>query len=390
MAEDFYKTLGVAKTASDDEIKSSYKKLAMKYHPDLNKNSKDAEVKFKEINRAYDTLKDPQKRANYDRFGTENGGSPFGSAGSAQHGQGFGFGDISDLFEEMFGNFSSSRSGASSGRRAKRRGADLRYDLHISLEDALKGIEKKITVSALGQCESCNGKGSNSPSSVENCKTCSGTGRTTNRRGFFVSESVCNKCSGYGYSFKSPCKTCNGSGTSHSTKALNVSIPKGVDTGMKIRLSGKGEASPRGGEAGDLYIVIFIQKHKDFDLKDKSLYKKITINMVDAALGTVKSIPTIDGTSIDLSIPAGTQSGQSFRIKEKGMLLGVNSRKRADMYVKVIVETPKNLTGKQKQILKDFYNTKGSAGIKRDLNNTKKPRFFNFFNKQKDLAWNLK
>ncbi len=388
MSDDFYKTLGVSKSSSDEEIKSAYKKLAMKYHPDLNKDNKDAELKFKEINRAYDTLKDPKKRSNYDRFGTDN--PSFGGGAGGQHGQGFGFGDISDLFEEMFGGGFSSSSRRSAGRRAQR-GADLRYDLQITLEEALKGTEKKITVSALGSCESCSGKGSNNPSSVENCTTCSGTGRISNRRGFFVTESVCSKCSGYGYNFKAPCKKCNGSGTSHATKALNVSIPKGVDTGMKIRLNGRGEASPRGGEQGDLYVVIFIKKHKDFELKNKALYKNININMVDAALGSVKSVPTLEGTSIDLNIPAGTQSGQTFRIKEKGMFTSVNSKKRADMFVKVTVETPKNLTTKQKQLLKDFYDQKDNLNATKSTESkVKKSKFFDFLNQQSRLSWNLR
>lgn len=357
MAEDYYSILGVAKGASDDELKKAYRKLAMQYHPDKNQGDAAAEKKFKSINEAYDVLKDPQKKAAYDRFGHDAfQGGGMGAAGGAGA-AGFDFsGSFSDIFEDLFGEFTGQRRGGGGGRAPQAsaaRGNDLRYNLDITLEDAFKGKQQTIKVTTSGACDVCDGSGAEKGTSAETCSTCQGRGVIRAQQGFFTVERPCNNCHGTGKIIKNPCKNCAGSGRVRKEKSLSVSIPAGVEEGTRIRLAGEGEAGFRGGTPGDLYIFLSIKPHKIFRREGANIYCNVPLPFGTASLGGQVEVPTIDGGRVKVNIPEGTQSGHQFRLKGKGMSV-LRSSSRGDMFIEVAVETPVNLSKKQKELLKEF------------------------------------
>jgi molecular chaperone DnaJ len=367
MAEkDFYKTLGIAKDASDDEIKKAYRKLAMKYHPDQNQDNPEAEEKFKSISEAYEILKDKDKRAAFDRYGAaafDGTGGMGGSAGGGGFGGG-GFGGFSDIFEEMFGDM----MGGGGGRGGATRGSDLQYTLDVSLEDAFKGVEKTIKIPTWEECGVCDGSGAKKGTKPETCPTCSGSGRMRAQQGFFTIERACSTCGGAGTIIREACHNCSGQGRIRKEKSLKVSIPAGIEHGRRIRLSGEGEAGMQGGPSGDLFVLINIQPHKFFSREGANLYCRVPVSMVDASLGGAIEVPTIDGGRAEVKIPSGTQTGQQFRLKSKGMSV-LRSASSGDMYIEIFVETPVNLNGKQKDLLKQFVgknptkNSPESAGF---------------------------
>lgn len=349
MSKNFYETLGVAKTASADEIKRAYRKLAMKYHPDQNKDNAEAEAKFKEVNEAYDVLKDEEKRAAYDQFGSaafdgSMGGGAGGPFGGFQQGAG-GFGGFGDIFEEMFGGM----GGASRG--GAMRGADIQYAMDITLEDSYQGKQETITVPVNDTCDACDGTGAEKGTKPETCPTCHGSGRMRMQQGFFTIERACSTCGGVGSIIKDPCKKCGGSGRVRREKSLKVNIPKGIEGGRRIRLSGEGEAGITGGPSGDLYILVGIKDHKFFRREGAHLRCRVPIPMTTATLGGEVEVPTIDGKKSSVKIPGGTQTGQQFRLKGKGMPI-LQSANYGDMYIEIFVETPVNLNTKQKDMFK--------------------------------------
>jgi len=386
MAEDLYKTLGVDKGASADEIKKAYRKQAMKYHPDQNQDNAEAEEKFKLVNAAYDVLKDPQKKAAYDQYGDAafqqggGGGNPFGSGFGGFQGGGAGF---SDIFEDMFGDFMG--GGGQRGRsNGAMRGADMQYAMDITLEDAFKGVEETITVPINDTCDGCKGGGAEEGSKAETCPTCSGAGRIRAQQGFFTVERACATCSGEGKVIKDPCKKCSGSGRVRREKSLKVNIPKGIDGGRRIRLSGEGEAGSRGGPSGDLYILVGVKSHKFFKRESINLFGRVPVAMTTAALGGEIEVPTIDGKKSKMKVPAGTQTGQQFRLKGKGMPQ-LQSSHVGDMYIEIFVETPVNLNTKQKDMFKTLdKDLSGKDGKKYS------PESSGFFDKMKDLWADLK
>jgi molecular chaperone DnaJ len=350
---DFYQTLGVAKSASDDELKKAYRKLAMQHHPDKNPGDKKAEEKFKEISHAYDVLQDPQKRAAYDRYGHDaftQGG--MGGAGGGHAGAGgFDFsGGFADIFEDLFG-MGGGRSGG--GNTGPARGSDLRYNLNITLEEAFKGKQETIKVTTAVACETCAGTGAEKGSKPVTCTTCNGSGRIRATQGFFTVERTCATCGGNGKMIKNPCKPCAGSGRVRKEKTLSVSIPAGVEEGTRIRLSNEGEIGPRGGTAGDLYIFLSVKPHKLFERNGADIHCSVPIKMTDAALGGNIEIPTIDGAHVKVTIPEGTQHGHQMRLRGKGMTI-LRSSARGDMYIHTLVETPVKLSKKQRELLKEF------------------------------------
>lgn len=356
MAKNFYEILGVAKTANDDELKKAYRKLAMQWHPDKNPGNKEAEQKFKEINEAYDILKDPQKRAAYDRFGHDaftSGG--MGNAGGGGGGAaGFDFsGNFADIFDDLFGGAFNQGGARARGGNAAQPGADLRYNLSITLEDAFKGKHQSITLTTAATCDSCSGVGGEKGSKPETCPTCQGRGKIRQQQGFFTIERSCHSCQGMGKIIKDPCKKCAGSGRIRKEKSLKVNIPAGVEEGTRIRLSGEGEVGMRGGPAGDLYIFLNVKPHPFFQREDADLHCRIPVPMTVAAMGGEIEAPTIEGGRVKVTIPAGTQSGRQFRLRGKGMSM-MRSSNRGDMYVHAAVETPVNLSKKQKELLKQF------------------------------------
>jgi len=385
MAENPYKVLGVDENASADEIKKAYRKQAMKYHPDQNQDNKEAETKFKEINAAYDILKDPQKKAAYDQYGDAafqqggGGGNPFGGGFGGFQGGGAGF---SDIFEDMFGDFMGGGGRARSG--GAMRGADMQYAMDITLEDAFKGIEETITVPVNDTCDGCKGSGAEEGSKAETCPTCSGAGRIRAQQGFFTVERACATCSGEGKVIKDPCKKCSGQGRVRREKSLKVNIPKGIDGGRRIRLSGEGEAGSRGGPSGDLYILVGVKPHKFFKRESINLFGRVPVAMTTAALGGEIEVPTIDGKKSKMKVPAGTQTGQQFRLKGKGMPQ-LQSSNVGDMYIEIFVETPVNLNTKQKDMFKTLdKDLSGKDGKKYS------PESSGFFDKMKDLWADLK
>jgi molecular chaperone DnaJ len=348
---DFYEVLGVSKDADGKTIKSAYRKLAMQYHPDRNPDDKSAEDKFREATEAYDVLKDDQKRAAYDRMGHAAFDQSAGFGGGAGgFGAGFGAGGFSDIFDEMFSDFMGGRGG---GRKANTKGADLRYDLDISLEEAFHGDNKTITIPVAIRCETCDGSGAAKGSSPVNCGTCGGHGKVRAQQGFFTVERTCPACQGQGQTISSPCGDCGGQGRVQKNRTLNVNVPAGVDIGTRIRLSGEGEAGLRGGAPGDLYIFINIYGHELFDRDGTNLLLTMPVPMTTAALGGTVDVPNLDGKRARITIQPGTQSGHRLRLKGKGMP-GLQGRARGDLYVDIHVETPVNLTKKQKELLEEF------------------------------------
>ena len=368
---DYYEVLGLDRNADPSSIKSAYRKLAMKYHPDKNPGDKKAETFFKEATEAYEVLKDDEKRSAYDRFGHAafEGGS--GGQGPGSGFAGFSSSNFSDIFEDIFGDF----VGGGNSKRRQSRGADLRYDIDVSLEEAFSGTKKEIPLTSAGQCEPCKGSGVSKDGKIINCGTCSGRGRVRVQQGFFAVERECHSCNGEGQTISKPCSTCSGNGIQNRTKKLSVNIPPGVDNGQRIRLSGEGEAGMRGSESGDLYIFIQVRLHNIFSRDGKDIHCQIPIDMASAALGGSIEVPTIEGGKLKINYESGTQSGKRFRLRGKGMP-GLRGTSRGDAYVEAIVETPVNLTSKQKELLKEFVSSGGTKGPQTDSFTEKLKRFW--------------
>ena len=350
MKADFYETLGVQKGADDKELKSAFRKLAMQFHPDRNPDDKACEHRFKEINEAYETLKDPQKRAAYDRFGHaafENGG--MGANGFA--GGGFAGGGFADIFEDIFGDMMGGRQRRSSGGRE--RGADLRYNMEISLEEAYAGKTAQIRVPASVLCTECSGSGAKPGTQPVTCSMCSGSGRVRAAQGFFSIERTCPQCQGRGQTIKDPCQKCSGQGRVTEERSLSVNIPAGIEDGTRIRLANEGEAGLRGGPAGDLYIFLSVKPHEFFQRDGADLYCKVPISMTTAALGGSFEVATLDGTQTRVKVPEGAQNGKQFRLKSKGMPV-LRQPVVGDLYIQVAVETPQNLSKRQRELLEEF------------------------------------
>ncbi|QDI77518.1 MULTISPECIES: molecular chaperone DnaJ [Leisingera] len=349
---DYYDVLGVAKGATADEIKKGFRKKAKELHPDRNKDNPDAEAQFKEANEAYDVLKDADKKAAYDRFGH----AAFENGMGGGHGQGFGGGDFSsafsDVFDDLFGDFMGGQRGGG-GRQRAARGADLRYNLRVSLEEAFSGLHKTIKVPTSVACSSCEGTGAEGGVEPTNCPTCSGMGKVRAQQGFFTVERTCPTCSGLGQIIKNPCKSCHGHGRVEKDRSLSVNIPAGVETGTRIRLAGEGEAGLRGGPPGDLYIFVEVSAHKLFERDGNNLYCRVPVSMAKAALGGSIEVPTIDGGRGRVQIPEGSQSGRQMRLRGKGMP-ALRGGATGDMFIELAVETPMNLTTRQKELLREF------------------------------------
>ena len=348
---DFYEILGVPRTASAEELKKAYRSKAKELHPDRNSDNPTAEAQFKEVNEAYDTLKDADKKAAYDRYGHaafEGGRGPGGGAGQGDFASAF-----SDVFEDLFGDFMGGRGGAGGGRSRAQRGSDLRYNLRVSLEDAYNGIQKTINVPASVACDVCRGTGAEGGAEPVTCPTCSGMGKVRAQQGFFTVERTCPTCAGMGQIIKNPCRACGGAGRTEKERALSVNIPAGVETGTRIRLAGEGEAGLRGGPTGDLYIFIEVKEHPIFQRDGVHLFCRVPVSITTAALGGEVEVPTIDGGKSRVKVPAGSQTGKQMRLRAKGMpaLRGGGS---GDMLIELAVETPVNLTSRQKELLREF------------------------------------
>ena len=349
---DYYELLECERTADAGTIKSSYRKLAMKYHPDKNAGCKDSEAQFKAVSEAYDCLKDPQKRAAYDRFGHaafQNGGGG-GHGGGAQD-----FGGFSDIFESVFGEFmgGAQRGG---GRSAARRGADLRYDMEVSLEEAFHGKTTEITIDVSALCDTCDGSGAKAGTRAKTCQHCGGHGKVRAQQGFFVVERACPVCNGAGEVIADPCPDCRGEGRVEKTKTLSINVPPGVDEGTRIRMSGEGEAGARGAPSGDLYIFLHVTKHNLFEREGTTLFARAPISFTVASLGGALSIPGLDGRTHEVKIPAGIQSGKQLRQRGAGMPV-LQGRGHGDLVVQIDVETPTRLSNRQKELLEMFRET---------------------------------
>jgi molecular chaperone DnaJ len=369
---DFYEVLGVTKTADDAALKAAFRKAAMVHHPDRNPGDVEAEIKFKELNEAYQCLSDGQKRAAYDRYGHaafENGNAGFGADGFAS--------SMSDIFEDLFGSVMGGGRGRQTGGRE--RGADLRYNLEIGLEDAFKGKTAQIKVPSSIVCETCTGTGAKAGSKPKTCATCAGQGRVRAQQGFFAIERTCPTCQGRGEIIENPCTVCSGAGRVTRERMLSVNIPPGVEDGTRIRLAGEGEAGTRGGPAGDLYIFLSMKPHPFFQRDGADLYCRMPISMVQAALGGEFSVHGIDGSEARLKIPEGTQSNRQFKLRSKGMPV-LRSRDVGDLYIQVVVETPQSLTRRQRELLMEF-ETESSSKTN--------PEAAGFFARMKDFFGNL-
>ena len=360
---DYYDVLGVDKGASADQIKSAYRKQAVKYHPDKNKGDKAAEDKFKEASEAYHVLSNSERKQNYDNFGHaafENGGGGRGGFGNFDFSNHF-----SDIFEDFFGE--GFGGGGRRSRRSNNRGSDLRYDLSISLEEAYTGKKQDIKFSTSDKCDTCSGSGSKPGHDAGSCSMCGGHGQVRSSQGFFTVQQTCPQCSGSGEMITNPCGSCGGQGKKQASKRLSVTIPKGVDDGTRIRLSGKGEAGSRGASNGDLYLFINVNSHELFKRSEENLFFECPISIADAALGSSMEIPTIDGGKAKIKIPSGTQSGKQFRLKGKGMPL-MRGSGTGDLYVQVNTEVPVSLNKEQKELLEKFReieNEKSNPSIKK-------------------------
>lgn len=354
---DFYEVLGVSKSASDDEIKKAYRKLAMKYHPDRNPGDKTVEEKFKEANEAYEMLSDPQKKAAYDRYG-HAGVDPNGMGG----GMGGDAGSFADAFGDIFGDiFGGGRGGRSAGPQVYR-GADLRYNLEITLEQAAHGFDTSIRIPSWDECTVCHGSGAKPGTSPQTCPTCGGHGQVRMQQGFFSVQQTCPHCHGTGKIIPEPCTACNGAGKTKRNKTLEVKIPAGIDDGMRIRSSGNGEPGVNGGPSGDLYVEIHIKPHKVFQRENDDLHCEMPISFAKAALGGDIEVPTLNGR-VSFNVPEGTQSGKVFRLRGKG-IKGVHSTATGDLFCHIIVETPLKLTDKQKELLREFDQLVNDGGAK--------------------------
>jgi molecular chaperone DnaJ len=344
--QDYYEALGVSRSASADDLKKAYRKLAMQYHPDRNPGDKNAELTFKDINEAYDVLKDDQRRAAYDRFGH----AAFEQGGGRGPGD-FGFaGGFADIFDEMFGEF------VGGGRRAQTspsRGSDLRYNLEITLEDSFRGKQTTIRVPNLVACDQCHGSGAEAGSKPVTCPTCHGRGRIRAQQGFFTIERTCAGCQGAGRVIEKPCRSCGGQGRVRREKTLSVNIPPGVEDGMRIRLAGEGEVGVRAAAAGDLYIFVTVAPHPIFQRDGANIHCRVPISITTAALGGTIEVPTVEGSRTKVTVPVGTQSGRQFRLRGKGMTV-LRSSLRGDMFVEAVLETPVNLTKRQQELLREF------------------------------------
>lgn len=351
---DYYELLGASKGADEKELKSAFRKMAMKHHPDRNPDDAGAEAKFKEINEAYEVLKDPQKRAAYDQYGHaafEQGGGGFGGGGF-----GGGTGGFSDIFEDIFGEMmggGAGRRGGGARSGGRERGADLRYNMEVSLEDAYNGKSAEISVPTAVGCETCSGSGAKPESSPVVCNTCGGVGRVRASQGFFSVERTCPECQGRGEVISDPCNDCSGQGRVTKERTLSVDIPAGIEDGVRIRLGGEGEAGARGGPTGDLYIFLSIQTHEFFQRDGADLFCKIPISMATAALGGQFEVACLDSTKSRVKVPDGTQTGKQFRLRGKGMPI-MRSNDFGDLYIQVVTETPQNLSKRQRELLEEF------------------------------------
>ncbi len=352
---DFYDVLGVARNASADELKKAYRQKAKELHPDRNSANPNAESQFKEVNEAYDALKDSDKKAAYDRYGHaafEGGGG--GQRGGPGYGQGDFASAFSDVFEDLFGDFmGGQRGGGGAGRSRAQRGSDLRYNMRVTLEEAFAGAQKTINVPTSVACEVCSGTGAEGGTEPMACPTCSGMGKVRAQQGFFTVERTCPTCGGNGQIIKNPCRACGGAGRTEKERALSVNIPAGVETGTRIRLSGEGEAGLRGGPAGDLYIFIEVRDHAIFQRDATHLFCRVPVSIATAALGGDLDVPSIDGGRARVKVPAGSQTGKQMRLRGKGMP-ALRGGAAGDMVIELAVETPVNLTARQKDILREF------------------------------------
>ncbi|PYD82921.1 molecular chaperone DnaJ [Komagataeibacter oboediens] len=365
---DYYAVLEVSRDANGDEIKRAYRKLAMKYHPDRNPGDAEAENRFKEINEAYDVLKDDQKRAAYDRFGH----AAFEGGGPGAGGFDFGGGGLGDIFEQMFGDMMGGRRG---GRRS---GADLQVQVTITFAEAFAGVKKKITVPTRVTCESCDGTGSaDKDAQPETCPSCHGARKVRAQQGFFFVERPCPTCHGSGRLIRNPCKECHGTGTVEKNRTIEVTIPAGVEDGTRIRISGEGESGGKGVPAGDLYVHVSVEQHAIFQRDGANIYCRVPVRMAQAALGTEIEVPVVDGSRTKVKIPAGTQTGEHFRLRGKGFSV-LRSSARGDMYIQVVVETPRHLTKRQRELLEEFEGD--AAGHAKGS-----PESTGFFSKVKDF-----
>ncbi|WP_028358282.1 molecular chaperone DnaJ [Brackiella oedipodis] len=372
--KDYYESLGVSRNASEEEIKKAFRKLAMKNHPDRNPGDHAAEERFKEIKEAYEVLSDPQKRATYDQFGHEGlNQQGFGHGGFG----GADFGDLGDIFGSMFGDMFGGGARRGGGPRAYR-GADLRYPLEITLEQAAKGFETTITVPSWEDCDACKGTGSKSKKAPETCHTCHGSGQVTMQQGIFRMQQTCPTCHGTGKEIKDPCHKCHGEGKVRKEKTLQVEIPAGVDDGMRIRSTGNGEPGVNGGGNGDLYIEVHLKPHDIFARDGDDLHCEIPLSFVTAALGGNVVVPTLDGKG-EIPIPEGTQTGQTFRLRNKG-IKNVRSKVAGDLYCHVVIETPVRLNSKQKELLEQFGASLGEDASKHAPSKNK-----NWFAKAKEF-----
>ena len=374
---DYYEILGCSKTASDSELKKAFRSKAKELHPDRNSGNSAATEKFKKVNEAYDILKDPEKRAAYDRYGHAafdgSMGGGFSSGGSSNGDFASAF---SDVFEDLFGDFMGGGNSRSNSSQRANRGADLRYNMQISLKHAFSGKKTNIDVPTSVSCDTCQGTGAQSGAAPTSCPTCSGIGKVRAQQGFFTVERTCPTCAGKGQIIKNPCRLCNGQGRVDKSKKLSVNIPPGVETGTRIRLAGEGEAGIRGGQPGDLYIFIEVEKHSIFEREGNDLFCRIPITMTTAALGGDLEAPTLDGGKTRVKIPQGSQNNKQLRLKGKGMP-SIRGSSKGDLYIEILVETPVNLNAEQIQLLKQFENSC------RDNNPANK----DFFSKVKNF-WN--
>jgi molecular chaperone DnaJ len=369
---DYYEVLGLTRGASEQDIKSAFRRLAKDCHPDRNAHDKGAEQRFKELNEAYEVLKDPQKRAAFDQFGH----AAFDGSGRGP-GQGFGpdfASSMSDIFDDLFGEFMGGRRGARA-RSGRERGADLRYNMEVTLGEAFAGKTAQIRVPTSVSCEGCSGSGAKAGTQPSACSTCGGAGKVRASQGFFTIERTCPACQGRGEMINDPCGSCNGSGRVVKERTLSVNIPAGVEDGTRIRLAGEGEAGVRGGPAGDLYIFLSIKPHEFFQRDGADIFCRVPISMITGALGGHIDVPTVDGGQTRVKVPEGTESGKQFRLKGKGMPV-LRSKVSGDMYIQVDVETPKNLTSRQRELLEEF---------ERESNRETSPHSSGFFTRVKEF-----